>query len=479
MSTGVRRVLGFVGIVLGFFMALLDSTIVNITLPNMARALDSSMSTISWVVNAYNLAFAVLILSAARIADLFGRRLVFAVGLALFTGASALCGLSHTASSLILFRALQGLGGAVIVPVSVPLVADLFPMEKLGLLTGIWGAVAGLATACGPVLGGFLTTSLGWPSIFFVNVPLGILAIGLCVTVLRESRDESAGRQVDVWGIIAITAAMFCAVYALINASSWGWGSERILALFAGAVAGLALFTVVELRSCAPVLSFSLFRIRPIVGASAAYFAIGAGLMSSMFLLTFYLMRVLGLSPQQAGMIIVTMSLVSMVVSPVAGALSNRLGVRWFAVAGMLLFVVSALCFSRLGPHTHSSYLYLGLALAGAALGCTMGPIVAASVRHSPKDKVGMVSGIMQMTRSFGGALGIAVVVSVLTSATTRSMAIAHGRPHLALADSFHSAFLVVAAMYAAGIAFAWMCDRPARQKARESATKRLVVDRP
>lgn len=474
MNVAARRVLGFVGILLGFFMALLDSTIVNISLPQMAKDLSASMSVISWVVNAYNLAFAVLILSAARIADQFGRRLVFTIGLALFTVASVLCGLSHLVTLLVLFRALQGLGGAILIPMSVPLVADLVPRESLGLVTGIWGAIAGLATACGPVLGGYLTTSLGWPSIFFVNLPLGIGGIVLCLTALRESRDESAGRRVDLWGIVAITAAMFCVVYALINASDWGWGSPSTLALFAGAVVGFVAFVVGELRCRAPMLSFSLFRITPIVGASAAYFSIGAGLMSSMFLLTFYLMRVLGLSSEQAGITIVTMSLASMVVSTVAGALSSRLGARWFATAGMLLFVASAVYFAHLGSETQRSYLYLGLGLAGIGLGCSMGPIVAASVRHSPPDKVGMVSGITQMTRALGGALGIAVVVSVLTSATARAMVSAHGNAHLALASSFHPAFIVVAVMYGVGVVFAWISDTPVRSAGRAHQTARM-----
>ncbi|MDP4183377.1 MAG: MFS transporter [Bacillota bacterium] len=422
MNKQTKTVMSFIAIILGFFMALLDSTIVNIALPEMSKHYGASVENISWVVNGYNLAFAVFIITAARLADQFGRKKIFLIGVFLFTLASLLCGISPNVETLIVLRVIQGLAGAIVVPVTVPLAMELFPREKHGLVIGLWGAISGLAAASGPALGGILTDKFNWQSIFFVNVPLGVITLVLTTVLIKESYDGTATKRIDWGGMASITAAMFCITYALIKSNDFGWGSYKTISLFATGFIALILFFVIEVKSKKPMLPVSLLKIPYFDGAALTLFAVGAGIMNASFLMSFFLTQIMGKTVLQAGLTIAVMPLVSMVFSSVAGPLSNKFGSRWFAAAGMSAIIFSIYLFSMLDSNSSQIDIMWRLAVTGMGLGMTMAPVMSASVRNVPKEKIGMSSGITNMTRALGAVLGVAIIVTVLNANTTNEI---------------------------------------------------------
>ncbi|WP_025698131.1 MFS transporter, partial [Paenibacillus forsythiae] len=322
MNEKMKRVFAFTAIVLGFFMALLDTTIVNIALPEMTRHFGGGVSEISWVMNGYNLAFAVFILTASRLADQFGRRKVFLIGIALFTLSSLLAGFAPSLGALIALRVIQGLAGAIIVPLTIPLTTSTFPKELHGAIIGIWGAVSGLAAASGPALGGVLTEKLNWQWIFFVNVPLGVLSLILTLMFIGESKDASAGRRVDAAGTMFITGSMFCFVYGLIRVDDWGWTSSAILLLFAAGLLLLLLFLYAERKGAEPMLPLELFKIKVFNGAALTLLIVGAGLMNISLLTSFFLTRIMGMTDLKAGLILSMMAVGATLTSAISGPLS-------------------------------------------------------------------------------------------------------------------------------------------------------------
>lgn len=419
MSKNVIRTISFIAIILGFFMALLDSTIVNIALPEMTKHYNTSVQNISWVINGYNLAFAVFIITAARLADQFGRKRIFIAGVFLFTLSSFLCSVAPSVNVLIVFRVLQGLSGAIVVPVTIPLAFQLFPKEKHGLVIGIWGGVSGLAAASGPALGGLLTSNFNWQSIFYVNIPIGIITILLSSVLLKESYDPTSTKKIDFGGVITISIAMFSVTYALIKANDFGWSSYKTIGLFALSLVTFLLFFLIELKGKEPMLPLWILKIPVFDGAALTLFVIGAGLMNATFLMSFFLTGIMGKTVLQAGLLISTMPLVSIVFSTISGPLSNKFGSRWFAVSGMITLILSVYLFSSLGSDAKNSEIMLKLALSGMGLGLSMAPVISSAVRNVPDDKVGMSSGITNMMRALGMVLGVAVIVTVLNSHMT------------------------------------------------------------
>lgn len=416
MPTGWRRTVSFIAIILGFFMALLDTTIVNVALPEMTKQFGTDMEGMSWVVNGYNLAFAVFLITASRLADQFGRKRLFMIGVVLFVASSALAGMSGSLALLILFRVLQGLAAAIVVPVTIPLATELFPPRMHGMIIGVWGGISGLAAASGPTLGGLLTDSIGWSSIFYVNLPIGLICIALSWFLLRESYDPSAGRGIDWAGIGLLTAAMFSLTYALIQSNEWGWGSAKLLGSLAVSLLAFLLFILVERRIKEPMLPLWLFRIKTFNWASLTLLVLGAGIMASSFLMSYYLTGLMGKSVLHAGTIISAMPLASMVVSASIGALSNRYGSRFFAAGGLLLMAVSVYSYGSLSPDSALFSVIWRLALTGVSLGLTMAPVMGSVIRNVPQDKVGVASGITNMTRALGSVLGVALLVTLLNS---------------------------------------------------------------
>lgn len=414
MNESWRRALSFAAIILGFFMALLDTTIVNVAMPKMTEHFSASLDGMSWVVNGYNLTFAVFLVTASRLADQFGRKRLFLMGVLLFVASSVLAGMSASLSILVAFRVLQGLAAAIVVPVTIPMSIELFPPRMQGAILGIWGGISGLAAASGPTLGGILTDSIGWSSIFYVNVPIGAVCLILSWVLLKESKDPTAGRGIDWIGIGLLTAGMFSVTYALIKANDWGWGSAGILGLLAASLAAFILFVLAELRVKEPMLPLWLFRIPTFSWAALTLFMVGAGVMVPSLLMSYFLTGIMGKTVLGAGMIISSMPLATMVVSAIVGPLTSRYGSRFFAAGGMVIMSAAVYSFGALHADSELFSVMWRLALAGVAMGMVMAPTMGAVMRNVPSEKTGIASGITNMTRALGSVLGVALLITML-----------------------------------------------------------------
>jgi EmrB/QacA subfamily drug resistance transporter len=389
------------------FMLLLDITVVNVALPDIQKELHASFTDLQWVVDAYALMLATTVLIAGTLGDLLGRKRVFLVGVALFTAASAACGAASDPLVLNLARGVQGVGGAIMLAVSLAILSQEFHGKERGTAFGIWGATIGAAVAIGPLVGGALTTWFGWRWIFFVNLPIGILCIVGGMRVLHESRNEQH-EGYDLPGFVTLTGGLFTFVLALLRGNDWGWGSGREIGLYAAAVVLLVAFFVIEHSSRSPMLDLGLFRVPTFVGAQIVAFAISAGIFSQFLYLTLYLQNVLGYSPIQAGLRFLPLSLVSFFVAPVAGRLSARLPVRYLLGGGLALVGVSLLLMH--GVTTHSGWMTLlpGFIVAGIGVGMVNPPLASTAVSVVEPRRAGMASGVNNTFRQVGIATGIA-----------------------------------------------------------------------
>lgn len=420
-----NRILLFLIIVMGFFMPLLDTTIVNITIPKMMEYFSANTQQITWVLNGYNLAFAVLLITASRLADQFGRKKIFTIGVLIFTLGSLFSGLSTTLGMLIFFRVVQGLAAALVVPVSIPLAVDLFPPSKRGAVMGMWTAAAALASAGGPSLGGILTAHFEWQSIFYVNIPIGITVFILGNLLLKESFDSSVTKKIDWPGMGTLSTGMFALTLALIQSNDKGWFSIYILSMFALAVASLAAFVVIEMKSEDPMLPMQMMKIKPFMAGSVTLFVLGMGIMGGLFLLSLFFINIMGMSELSGGLMISVIALSAMLFAPFCGSLSDKIGSRWFGVIGMIILAISMFSFSGLTATTAGFDLFWRLIAAGAGIGITMSPVISATIRNVPPNKVGMSSGITNMMRTLGTVFGISLLVTFLTFDMTPQTAIA------------------------------------------------------
>ena len=370
------------------FMIMLDNTVVNVALPSIERSFDAAISELEWVVNAYALTFAVLMLSGGKLADLFGRRRIFLLGLIVFSGASLACGLSSTIGQLIAFRAFQGVGAALMMPATLAIISATFPPRQRGLAFGIWAGVSAMALAIGPLVGGILTQHIDWSWIFFVNVPVGILGVLVGAVVITESRDTTT-QSLDLPGLVVSGAALFALTFGLIEANSYGWTSPTILGLFAGAAVGLALFIWIELRRRAPMLDLSLFRSRTFTGANIVAFLVTLAMFGVFFFMSLYVQQILGYSPVQAGAIFLPMTILIILVAPIAGKLSDKIGSRWLMAGGLTLVAGSLAIFSRLGVDSGFWDMLPGLLVGGIGMALTMTPMTAAAMGSVPRHQGG------------------------------------------------------------------------------------------
>jgi EmrB/QacA subfamily drug resistance transporter len=391
------------------FMLLLDITVVNVALPSIRDDLGASFTDLQWVVDAYALTLAALVLTAGSLADRLGRRRVFVAGLTIFTGASLLCALAPDPTFLNLARAVQGVGGAIMFAVSLALIAQEFVAgRERGMAMGIYGATIGIAVAIGPLVGGALTDSLGWESIFYLNVPIGIGAIAITYLKVRESRDPNATR-VDWPGVATFSAALFLLVLALVRGNDEGWGSTLIVSLLAGAGALLLAFLAIERRVAEPMLPLELFKRPAFTGVQLAAFAISSSIFALFLYLTLYLQNYLGLSPFQAGLRYLPITVVSFFAAPVAGALLSRVHARLMLSVGLAGVGVGLLLMSGIDAGSDWTTLLGGFLVAGAAVGL-INPVVAdVAVSVVPKERSGMAAGINDTFRQVGVAVGIAV----------------------------------------------------------------------
>jgi EmrB/QacA subfamily drug resistance transporter len=390
------------------FMLLLDITVVNTALPAIQSDLGGSFTDLQWVIDAYALSLAALVLTAGSLADRLGRRRVFAIGLGIFSVASLLCALSPDPTFLNLSRGLQGVGGAVMFAVSLALVAQEFPSgPERGMAMGIYGATIGMAVAIGPLVGGLLTDGLGWQSVFLLNVPIGLAAIVVTYWKLAESRDPNATR-IDWGGLVTFSSSLFFLVLALVRGNAEGWGSTLIVSLFAAAVALMVAFVAVELRVREPMLPLGFFRRRAFTGVQLAAFAVSGSMFALFLYLTLYLQSFLGFSPVEAGVRYLPITIASFIVAPLSGMALAKVQARYLMSAGLALTGVGLLLMGSLNLDSEWTALLLGFIVSGIGVGL-LNPVIAdVALSVVPKEQSGMAAGINDTFRQVGIAVGIA-----------------------------------------------------------------------
>jgi EmrB/QacA subfamily drug resistance transporter len=396
-----------IAVSVAIFMLLLDITVVNVALPSIQRDLHSSFADLQWVVNAYALMLAALLLTGGSLSDLLGRRRIFTLGLIVFTCSSAVCGLSTSPLMLNLARGVQGVGGAMMFATSLALVAEAFHGRERGIAFGVFGAVTGAAVAVGPVLGGIITTGIGWKWIFFVNVPIGVAAVALTLTQVRESRDPNA-RGVDWLGLVSFSGALFLLVYALSQGNKKGWGSTLILSCLIASAALLVFFVIAERMQARPMLDLSLFRRPAFAGASIVAFALSSSIFAMFLYLTLYVQDVLGFGALQAGLRFLPVTLLSFAVAPFAGRLSVRVPVRLLLGVGLLLVGAGLLAMTAVSASSGWTTLIPGFVLCGAGIGMINPPLASTAIGVVHHSRSGMASGINSTFRQVGIATGIA-----------------------------------------------------------------------
>jgi EmrB/QacA subfamily drug resistance transporter len=391
------------------FMLLLDITVVNTALPSIEEDLGASFTELQWVIDAYTLSLAALVLTAGMLADRLGRRRVFAAGLAIFTVASLAAGLAPDPTFLNITRAIQGIGGAIMFAVSLALIAQEFTAgRERGAAMGVYGATIGIAVATGPLVGGALTDSLGWESIFFLNVPIGIAAIAVTYAKLRETRDPNAS-TIDWAGLVTFSTALFLLVFGLLRGNEEGWGSTTIVSLLAGAGALLALFLAIESRVKEPMLPLHLFRKRAFTGVQLAALGVSASMFALFLYLTFYLQGFLGHSPIEAGLIYLPITVTTFFVSAAMGALIiTRVPARVLLFVGLALVGGGLLLMTGLDASDEWTTLLAGFVISGVGIGLINPVIADVAVSVVPKEQSGMASGINDTFRQVGIAIGIA-----------------------------------------------------------------------
>jgi EmrB/QacA subfamily drug resistance transporter len=450
-------------------MVILDVAIVNVALPSIKSDLGFSETGLQWVITAYAILFGGTLLLGGRLADLLGRRRMFVAGLALFALSSLLSGFAWSAASLVGFRALQGLGGALLAPAALSLLMTTFAEgRERNLALGIYGAASGSGAAVGVLLGGVITSYLGWSWIFFVNVPVGVAAMALTPFLLRESRADLAHRHFDFAGATSVTAGLMLLVYGLTRATSDGWSSPVTLGLLGGAAVLVAAFVAIESRSRSPLLPLRIFRLRALSAANATMALVGAVTFSEFFVLTLYVQDVLHYSAVQSGVAFVAFALSVVVASNLSQVVVGRFGIRGTLTAGLVLATISLGLLTRVPVHGHYFWnLFPAFVLGGTGLGFSFVPVTIASLTGVDREDAGVASGLVNTSRQIGGAIGLAAVSTIAASAAS-----SYAHAHSVLASSapatvngFQTSFDVLGGLLVAAIVIAALFLRPARER--------------
>src|SRR3954470_5305993 len=426
------------------FVLIIDASIVNVALPSIGRALDFSQADLSWVVNAYTLAFGGFLLLGGRLADVLGRRRMFMTGLVLFAAASFAGGLAQSETWLTAARAAQGLGGAIVSPAALSIITTTFAEgAERNRALGVWGAVAGAGGAAGVLLGGLLTTGLSWRWVLFVNVPIGLICAALAPHLLAESRAQTRTRAFDVPGAIAVTAGLSLLVYALVDAVNVGWGSAETLARLAGAVALLGAFVLIEARHRAPLVPFAIFRSRTLRGANAVGLLVGMSLFSMFFFVSLYMQQVLHFSALEAGLAYLPLAVGIILAAGGASAAVTRLGAKPVLLCGLVLIAAGLAWFSR-APASGGTFAadVLGPSLlAAGGLGFSFVPITIIAMSGTRPHEAGLASGLLNTSQQVGGALGLALLATLANTRTQDLLSSGHDAGY-ALTEGFSRAFL-------------------------------------
>ena len=451
-----RRWIALGVIVAAQFMVVLDVAIVNVALPSIRTDLHFSQESLQWVITAYSILFGGALLLGGRLADLLGRRRLFIAGLALFTVSSLLDGLAWSEGSLIAFRALQGLGAALLSPAALSILTTTFKEgRERNLALGIWGAASGSGGAAGVLLGGALTSALSWSWIFFINVPVGALVIGLTPWLLRESRADLGHRHFDFAGAASITGGLMLLVYAMTRAAQHGWATGATIGLLAASVALIATFFVIELRSKAPLLPLRIFRLRTLSASNLSGLLMGAALFSQFFLLTLYMQQVLHYSALKTGVAYIALTLTIIAFSAVSQALTTRLGVRRVLASGLALSTVALVLFARLPVHgSYFADLFPAFIISGVGLALVFIPMSIGALTSVRQSDAGIASGLINTTQQIGGAIGVAAATTIAATYTANYVSAHPGSSAFggsALTHGFQIAFYVLAGVAALG----------------------------
>ena len=415
----------------GLFMVMLDNMVVNLALPTIQAKLNAGLSELQWIVDAFTLLLASLMLTGGTMGDLYGRKRAFIIGLVVFTTGSLLCALSPTIQILIGGRAVQGIGAAIMMPSTLAILSNTFtdPKERAQAI-GIWAGVSGIALALGPALGGVMVDAFGWQSIFYINVPIGLIALGITIKLVPESKNPE-GRNLDIVGQLLAITGLAALTYAFIEANSYGWRSATIITLIAASLVALIVFGVWETRAKSPMLQFSFFRNLTFLGSNLVGLLVSFGFFGMIFFLGLYMQQVQGYSPTQAGIRQLASTLAVMVSAIVSGRIVGRIGTRIPITVGMGLVGASILGFTAVQADTpYASYWWI-LTIMGIGTGLVMSPMTTAVMSSVPPARAGMASATLNTTRQLGGVFGIAVLGSIVTSYFISELRVGLGALHL------------------------------------------------
>ena len=453
------------------FIIIIDASIVNVALPTIGKALHFSQDNLSWVVNAYILTFGGFLLLGGRLADLMGRRRMFIVGLIVFSLASLAGGLAQSDTWLIIARAFQGFGAAIVSPAALSIITTTFAEgSERNRALGVWGAVAGAGGAAGVLLGGILTDGLGWEWVLFVNVPIGLAAAWLAPRLLVESHAEDGTSSFDLPGAVTVTAGLALLVYALVDAVNAGWTSGATLERAGGAVALLAAFVVIESRQREPIMPFTIFRLRTLRGANIVGLLVGMSLFSMFFFISLYMQQVLGYSALKAGVAYLPLSVAIILSAGAASQLVTKIGFKTSLIIGTLFIAAGLAWFSQVSAGGSFLSDVLGPSvLAAIGLGMSFVPVTIAAVTGTKPHEAGLASGLINTSQQVGGALGLAILASIANSTTKDAMQASHGANHkVALTSGFHDAFLTGSgfALLAALLAAVLISSKDSREHA-------------
>ncbi|KAB1989884.1 MFS transporter [Streptomyces triticiradicis] len=417
-STGLRGHPWFtlITVAVGVMMVALDGTIVAIANPAIKDDLGATFADVQWITNAYFLALAVSLITAGKLGDRFGHRQTFLIGVTGFAAASGAIGLSHSIAFVVTFRVFQGLFGALLMPAALGLLRATFPAEKLNMAIGIWGMVIGASTAGGPILGGLLVQHVSWQSVFFINVPVGLIALALGALILLDHRAENAPRSFDLVGIVLLSGAMFCLVWALIKAPTWGWGDGKTWLFIGVSVVGFVAFSFWETRVKEPLIPLGLFRSVPLSAGVVLMVLMAIAFMGGLFFVTFYLQNVHGMSPVDAGLHLLPLTGMMIVGSPLAGLAITKLGPRIPLAGGMAATAIAMYGMSTLEADTSSGLMSIWFALLGLGLAPVMVGATEVIVGNAPMELSGVAGGLQQAAMQIGGSLGTAVLGAVMAS---------------------------------------------------------------
>jgi EmrB/QacA subfamily drug resistance transporter len=463
----------------GLFMIMLDNTVVNVALPTIQRDLGAGLSELEWIVSGYALTFAALMLTGGKLADLLGRRHVFVSGLAIFAGSSLACALAPSAGFLIGARIVQGAGAALMNPATLSIISATFPPRQRGTAIGIWAGVSALALAIGPLVGGLLTEHVGWSAIFYINVPIGLLAIAASFLLIDESRDTTEGQRPDLPGQLTSGVGLFALTYGLIEANGYGWGSVRIVGTFAIAAAALVAFVLVERHQRAPMLDLRLFRNATFSGANVVLLLVALAMFGVFFFISLYMQNILGYSPVKAGAAFLPMTGLIILIAPLAGRLSDRVGSRWLLTGGMALLAVQLLYFSRLGVHEGFWNLAPGMLLGGVGMPAVMAPASAAALSGVSVDRAGVGSAVLNSSRQLGGSIGVALMGAIMAheiGGRQTPVAFVHG---LSVALEISAVIALAGAVVAAATVRTHVDDADSGSGSREDAAARSPLLEP